>query len=1018
MNSFLKFFLERSQFTILIIIGVFALGWTTLNNMPRSEDPEIKFAYYIVVTAMPGAMPNEIQERIIKPMEDRFYELEDVKEIKAQIWSDIAVTTIEYKYEVDGESKYQEVIREMEMVRSQKFPSNAFIVSIEHLKNSDVNIFQLALQSQGAEYKDMERYAVELKDALRSVDGLKNLKTHGYPEQEVRVELDINKIAKYKIPVSQIFSLLNRESYNVSAGNVESGNYTFNVKAGNNYQSVDEIANTIVYSINTHNIKLKDVATVKHSYQEEEHMVRLNGVQSALVTASLKEGYNIVSVADKAREVISSFEQTLPDNIQLETNFDQSISVDKRLKKLGIDFVIAILLVLITLLPLGFRSTLVVMISIPLSLAIALVALNLLGYNLNQLSIVGLIIALGILVDDSIVVNENIERTLRTGLPLKKAILISTNQIAYAVIGVTVTLIIAFMPIIFLPEGTGEFVRSLPMAVVLAVSASLFVSLAIVPFLSSKILKEKAHPEGNVFLRAIKKGIDLTYSKLIRASLKHPIRATLVVGIITLIGFSVIPKMGFSLFPKSDKPQFYIEIETTPNASLEYTNAKAKEVESVLTSEKDIKYFTTNVGKGNPRVYYNVKQKQSVNNYAEVFVQCYEDVSVDEKSEMIKRLKEKLENVCDAKVRIMEYEQGPGLEAPIAIRLYGENTDTLQAYSVKVEDIIKSIEGTNYVQNPILTTKTGLRININGEKASMFGVSYTDIDNAVRMAIAGVDAGEIDLEYAENKSIIKVTLPRNKKQTIDIFDKIYVQSNLGEAIPLKALADVAFEKTPSMLTRINKEQYTLITASGLDGYLYDDLNNQIIKKLETINLPKGYRWSAAGEKENQKRAFGGFGIVLIVSAIAFLAALVLEFKSFKSILIVLSVIPLGVMGGILALFITGHPLSFISMIGFIALIGIEIKNSILLVDYTNYLRKEEKMSITDAVAHAGEVRFIPIFLTTMTAVAGMIPLVIQYSPLYSPLALVVIGGLISSLLLSRVLTPVLYKLLPPSIEEK
>lgn len=1018
MNSFLKFFLERSQLTILIIIGILALGWTTLNNMPRSEDPEIKIAHYVVVTAMPGAMPNEIQERIIKPIEDRFYELEDVKEIKAQIWSDIAVTTIEYKYAVDGESKYQEVIREMEMVRTQKFPSNAFVVNIEHTKNSDVNIFQLTLQSEGAEYKELERYAVELKNMLRAVDGLKNLETHGYPEQEIRVELDINKITKYRIPVSQIFRSLNRESFNISAGNIGSGNSVFNVKTGNNYESVDEISNTIVYTINKQIIRLKDIATVKQTYKEEEHIVRLNGLQSVLVTASLKEGYNIVSVADNGRDVISTFEQTLPDNIKLKVNFDQSTSVEKRLKQLGGDFIIALLLVLITLLPLGFRSTIVVMISIPLSLAIALVALNLLGFNLNQLSIVGLIIALGILVDDSIVVNENIERTLRSGLPLKKAILTSTSQIAYAVIGVTVTLIIAFMPIIFLPEATGEFIRSLPMAVVLAVSASLFVSLAIVPFLSSKILKEKTDPEGNIFLRTIKKGIDLTYSKLIRVSLNHPIRATVIVILITLGGFSVIPMMGFSLFPKSDKPQFYLEIETTPNASLEYTNTKAKEIEAVLATEADIKYFTTNVGKGNPRVYYNVSQNQAVNNYAEIFIQCYDDVSVDKKSVIIKRLQSKLENIADAKVRIMEYEQGPGLEAPIAIRLYGENTDTLQAYSVKIEEAINSVEGTTYVQNPILITKTGLRININKEKASMLGVGYTDIDNAVRMAIAGINTGEIDLEYAENKSIIRVTLPCNKQQTIDVFDKIYVESNLGEAIPLKALADVAFEKTPSELTRMNKEQYTLITASAIDGYLYNDLNNQVIEKLDSLKLPKGYRWSAAGEKENQERAFDGFGIVLIISAIAFLAALILEFKSFKSILIVLSVIPLGIMGGMLALFVTGHPLSFISMIGFIALIGIEIKNSILLVDYTNYLRKEENMSITDAVAHAGEVRFIPIFLTTMTAVAGMIPLVIQYSPLYSPLALVIIGGLISSLFLSRILTPVLYKLLPPSIEIK
>ncbi|MGM5629338.1 efflux RND transporter permease subunit [Apibacter raozihei] len=1018
MNSFLKFFLERSSLTLLIVLGILALGWTTLNNMPRSEDPEIKYAYYVIVTAMPGAMPNEIQERIVKPIEDRFYELEDVKEIKAQIWSDIAVTTIEYKYGVDGDSKYQEVVREMEIVRNQKLPNNAYILSIEHFKNSDVNIFQLALQSKGADYKELEKYAVKLKDVLRTVEGLKNIKTHGYPEQEIRVELDINKIANYHIPVSQIINYLKRESFNISAGNVVSGNSVFSVKAGNKYQSVEQIANTIVYTKNKTNLKLKDIATVKRTYKEEDHIIRLNGLQSALVTASLKEGYNIVSVADEAKDKISSFEKNLPDTIKLETNFDQSSSVEKRLKQLGGDFIIALFLVIITLLPLGFRSTLVVIISIPLSLAIALVALNLLGYNLNQLSIVGLIISLGILVDDSIVVNENIERTVRSGLPLKKAILTSTHQISFAVIGVTATLIIAFMPIVFLPEGTGEFIRSLPMAVILAVSASLFVSLAIVPFLSSKILTDKTNPQGNIFLRAVKKGIDLTYSKIIRISLKYPVRAALSVMLITLLGFSVVPMMGFSLFPKSDKPQFYMEIETTPNSSLEYTNLKAKEVEKALATEKDIQYFTTNVGKGNPRVYYNVNPMQTMNNYAEIFVQCYEDISVEEKTEIIKRLRKKLENVSDSKIRIKEYEQGPALEAPTAIRLYGENIDTLQAYSVKIEDIIKKVEGTNYVQNPILITKTGLQIIINKEKAALLGVNPTNIDLAVQMAIAGIDAGEIELEYVENKSGIRLTLPRNKQQTAEVFDKIYIQSDTGESIPFQSVATIVFEKTPSTLTRINKEQYTLITASAIEGYLYDNINNEIIEKLNTLDLPNGYRWSAAGEKENQQRAFNGFGIVLIISFIAFISALILEFKNFKSILIVLSVIPLGIMGGIWALFITGHPLSFISMVGFIALIGIEIKNSILLVDYTHYLRKEEKMSVTDAVAHAGEVRFIPIFLTTMTAVAGMIPLVIQYSPLYSPLALVIIGGLISSLLLSRILTPVLYKLLSPALEKE
>ena len=249
---------------------------------------------------------------------------------------------------------------------------------------------------------------------------------------------------------------------------------------------------------------------------------------------------------------------------------------------------------------------------------------------------------------------------------------------------------------------------------------------------------------------------------------------------------------------------------------------------------------------------------------------------------------------------------------------------------------------------------------------------------------------------------------------MDIFDKIYVPTAKRNAVPLTSIADIAFEKNPNSITRLNKDLYTTVTAYAQEGYLYSQLNKDVVAKLQSLKLPAGYTWKAAGETENQQRSFSGFGAILLFTLFAFVAALILEFKSFKSCLIVLSVIPLGFMGGILALFSTGSPLSFISIIGFIALVGIELKNSILMVDYTNYLRKEG-MPLDTAVATAGEVRFIPIFLTTMTAVASMIPLIIQGSPLYRPLALVIVGGLISSLLLSRILTPVLYKLLPPKI---
>lgn len=1013
MKAFIQFFVEKKQFTYIVIAGLLILGINSLLTMPRGEEPDMNFPIYSVAVIIPGATPTEIQDQVIKPIEDAFYEMDGIKEIKASAASGLAYIGLRYDFSTDRDEKYQEIIREMERLRSGELPQNIAQILIKRTRTTDVNIYQIALLSETASYADLEYHSTELKNRLKKVGGIKNVETWGYPRQEVKVELNINKLSEYNIPVSSVFTALKRDSYTLPAGNVVSGNTAFNVNSGDTYESVEEIANTVIHVANQQIIRLKDIAAISKDYGEEKHIVRLNSTRAVLVTASLKAGYNILAVADAAQAVIDDYAKVLPANIELNKHFDQSESVSSRLNQLLHDFIIAILLVSITLLPLGFRSTAVVMISIPLSLSIGVFLLSILGCSLNQFSIVGLILALGILVDDAIVINENIERSLRSGLPLRKAIIESTGQIALAVMGVTTMIILAFIPILFMPEVSGEFMRSLPLAVITAVVASLFVSLAIVPFISDKLLKEKVNPEGNIFLRGLHKGIHLSYGKIMEKSLRHPKWATLLVAVITLAGFSVAGSMGFSLFPKTDKPQFHINIETAPNASLDETDKVCRKVEDILSNQPGVKYYTSNVGKGNPQVYYNVYQQDERLNFANIFVQC-EDADVKHKTAIIDSLRRQFLKIPEAKVQLLEFEQGPPLEAPVVIRIFGNDLDTLRKYSLKVEEIIKSIDAAMYVNNSIAISNTGLKVEINKEKASLLGVRNEDVDKAVRMAIIGSKAGEIQLDRVERKSPINVLLPKGRFQQMDIFDKIYVPTAKGDAVPLTSIADIAFEKNPNSITRLNKDLYTTVTAYAQEGYLYSQLNKDVVAKLQSLKLPAGYTWKAAGETENQQRSFSGFGAILLFTLFAFVAALILEFKSFKSCLIVLSVIPLGFMGGILALFITGSPLSFISIIGFIALVGIELKNSILMVDYTNYLRKEG-MPLDTAVATAGEVRFIPIFLTTMTTVASMIPLIIQGSPLYRPLALVIVGGLISSLLLSRILTPVLYKLLPPKI---
>ena len=1013
MKSFIRFFIEKKQFTLIIIVGLLFLGMNALLTMPRGEEPDMDFPIYAITVIMPGATPSEIQDRIVKPIEDSFYEMDGIKEIKATAGSGFASIGIRYDFATDREEKYQEIIREMERLRSGTLPESIGQVIIKRTRSTDVNIYQIALLSENASYAKMEYYARELKNSLKKINGIKTVETWGFPSQEIKVALNINKMSEYHIPITTITSALKRESFNLPAGDVVSGNTSFSVNTGDTYQSVEEIANTIIYSTDQQILRLKDIATIQNDYEEEKHLIRLNGARAILITASLKANYNIVAIAESAQNIIDQYAERLPPEIRLNKHFDQSESVSARLNQLFRDFIIAILLVSVTLLPLGWRSTLVVMISIPLSLSIGVFLLSILGCSLNQFSIVGLIIALGILVDDAIVINENIERSIRSGLPLKKAIISSTGQIAMAVIGVTLMVILAFVPILFLPEVSGEFLRSLPLAVITTVAASLFVSLAIVPLISSKLLKENVNPEGNFFLKVLHKIIHVTYGKTMEKSLLHPKMATIIIILITIAGFSVVTQMGFSLFPKTDKPQFYINIETSPNASLDETDNVTKKVEDILAQQYGIKYYTSNVGKGNPVVYYNVYQHNEQKNYANIFVQC-NDAFMNERAFIIDSLRLQFDKIPEAKIQLLEYEQGPPLEAPVAIRLFGENPDTLRKYAMQIEDTIKSVEGTMYVNNYLTSSKTGIRVNLKKEKAALSGVRSEDIDKVVRMAISGMKAGEIQLEDVENKSAIRILLAKDRFQTMDVFESIYVPAKNGQTVPLKSVADIIFEKTPNTITRMNKELFTTVTAHAQEGYFYSKLNKEISGKLHSLQLPEGYTWKAAGEKENQQRSFSGFGSILLFTLFAFIAALILEFKSFKSSLIVLSVIPLGFMGGILALFIAGNPLSFTSIIGFIALIGIELKNSILLVDYTNYLRKEG-MPINEAVAKAGEVRFIPILLTALTAIACMIPLIAQGSPLYSPLALVITGGLISSLLLSRILTPVLYKLLPPRI---
>ena len=1011
-----EFSVKNYQFTIVLFIMVLLLGLNALFNMPRGEDPTFNAPIYIVTVIYPGTSPNDMEELVADPIEEAIYDLEDVKEITTKCYDGVAVIKADFNYGVNNLTKYNDIIREMNKLRPD-LPDDILEVKIIRAQSSDVNIFQHALVSPSASYDEMFKQAERLKSKLEKLRELKQVEIQAYPEREVKVEIDLQKMAQYRLGLNQVLNLIGANNVNIPGGSIDIGSKKFNIKTTSSFEDVDDVRNTIVRTTPEGRIVyLKDIADVRFGEEDETHLARYNGERSIWILTRQKDRKNIIQTSEKIYPVLEAFKSQLPAGMRLETSFDQAKSVDRRLTGLGRDFMIAVFLVLLTLLPLGTRASLVVMISIPLSLSIGLALLNLMGYTLNQLSIVGLVVSLGLLVDDSIVVVENIERFMRMGYSRMDAAIMGTKQIGIAVVGCTATLVLAFLPLVFLPEGTGEFIRSLPLAVILTVIASLFVALTIIPFLSRMILKKHEQAGGNLFFRLFKKFLNEPYQVVLKLAFRFPILTLLTALLIFIGSLGLIPKIGFSLFPTSEKPYFLINVDLPLGSNMEKVDTVVAFVEQRLIGDPLVVSVSSNIGKGNPRIYYNEFQQQNSPNFGQVFVGLQPETKVPEIVAFTDQLKGEFAGYPGAKITVKMFQQGPPIEAPIEFWLFGENLSELRRIAADVEGIMKKTEGTIYVDNPLRTQKTDLEVVINKDKAGLLGIPLAEVAKTVRLGVAGLKVGDFRNEVGEEIAI-DVSIAQNKEEALETFSKIHITSLSGALIPLSQIATVQLQTSPSFIQHYNKERFTNISAFTQTGYNTSALTDEIIEKLEQYDFPEGYSFLAAGERKTQQESFGGMETIIIIAIFLLFAILVLEFRTFKSTLIVLSVIPLGIIGSLTALFLVGETLSFVATIGMIALIGIEIKNSIFLVDYTNQLR-EQGMPLDEAILEGSETRFLPIFLTTLTAIGGLIPLVLENSPLISPLAWVLIGGLISSMFLSRIVTPLLYKLLPPRVEVK
>jgi multidrug efflux pump subunit AcrB len=484
---------RRGLLTLLVALMVGALGLAAFLSTPRSVDPHFPIPTVVVVAAQPGADASDMEQTVARPIEDVLQGLDDIDRIRSTSGDGLSVITAEFSWSSDAEEDYDRVVREVSAIRAS-LPVQR--IEYRKVRTTESAVVQLALVSETASFRRLEKLAEDLRDRLNTVPGVRQTQIAGLPRPELRVALDTGRLAELGIPPTAVVDALGAAGADLPAGVVHSGGRRMNLDAGGAFRSIAEVEDVAVRAAGGNVVRVRDVAAVSWATPERAHITRLNGARAIWVTVTQKDGADVLAIRSAMEERLAETRAVLPPDVALEVGFDQTLDIRRTLGKLALDFAIALGLVLITLLPLGFRAALVVMIAIPLSLGIGMIALGAAGFTLNQLAIAGFILALGLVVDDAIVVVENIARHIRQGRSRVEAALAGTGQIAAAVLGTTAVLLLSFLPLAFLPEGPGRFTRSLPFAVLASVAGSLLVALTIVPFLASRLLAAIASPRG------------------------------------------------------------------------------------------------------------------------------------------------------------------------------------------------------------------------------------------------------------------------------------------------------------------------------------------------------------------------------------------------------------------------------------------------------------------------------------------------------------------------------------------
>ncbi len=1027
--------IKRPVVILMLFMALTVLGIKSRSEMPLDLNPKVDIPYVIISTVYPGAGPEEIETLVSKPLEDAIGSVNGLKNIASNSQEGFSVVTLEFELGTNLDVAVSDVRGKVDSAR-RMLPDDAESPVIQKIDVGAQPILYMGISSKRPARELRELVDDVIKDRLGKLKGVAAVNVTGGELREIQVNVDKNRLEAYGISISQITQALTTGNLNLPSGRIKEGGREFAVRAIGEFSSVDEIRNLKI-SVSggpegeSRVLTIGDIAEVRDSVAERESNTRLEQQDSVGITVQKQSDANTVEVADAVKEELESMKAILPADVQIAISMDQSDHVRESIADVNTSLWLgAVLAVLIVFLFLhNIRGTFIVAIAIPASIVAAFIPIKFAGFTMNSMVMLALSLAVGILVDDSIVVLENIYRHLTKGEDPADAALNGRSEIGLAAITITMVDVVVFVPIAFMGGIVGMFFRQFGVTVATATLFSLLVSFTLTPMLASRWYRKHEDVEAKTgFFKKFDEfyhALDRRYRGVLAWALGHRWQVVLI-GFVTFIGVMMTagPRLGFEFFPQSDQGNVSVTVEMPTGASLAATDAVVTRIEDILSEIPEAGHVFANVGSaGGGGV---MSGSASGPNYGQITISLTEKESVMDRflrpllrgerkrtrpdTDIAAEIREKVKSVAGGRITVGTLSGMGGGWSPIDIELTGDNMDELNAVSQRIRAVVAATRGT---LNPDVSWKVGkpeIQATVDRERAADMGFSVGQIASALRTSIEG----STETQFRENgkEYDIRVRLNEFDRYSTDDVGRVVIGAVDGMPVFLQDVAKITPDTGPTKIERKNRQRKVSVTAALLPGYPLGNVQNELKAKL--ADMPLGnvqLYWG--GQSEMMAESFGYmFGAMVLAILLVYMLMAAL-FESLFNPFIIMFSLPMALIGAILALVITGETMSIVAMIGFIMLMGLVTKNAILLVDYTNTLR-QQGMDRTSAILEAGPTRLRPILMTTCAMIGGMLPTAMKLgrgSETRAPMAIAVIGGLIVSTLLTLVVIPTLYAIL-------